>query len=136
VSGSASVSASASPSTSLAEPSLAAAPDLYRAAHQLHFHGKDPGAALAAWDDYLASSPSGRFAIEARYNRAMSLVRLRRYRDAITALQPFARGEIMPSGYRQVEAQRLVERITAVLGGTAPGASAGAAPGASPGESK
>ena len=98
-----------------AEPALAAAPDLYRVAHQLHFHGKDPGAALAAWNAYLASQPSGRFAVEARYNRAMSLVRLRRYRDALTALQPFARGDIMPAGYRQSEAQRLAARLEELI---------------------
>lgn len=104
-----------------AEPALpAAAPDLYRAAHQLHFHAGDPAAALAAWDRYLDSQPSGRFAIEARYNRAMALIRLRRYRDALLALQPFARGEIMPSGYRQSEAQRLSERLARVLASAKP----------------
>jgi len=51
-------------------------------------------AALAAWDAYLAAEPQGRFAIEARYNRALVLARLGRYRDAHAALVPFARGEI------------------------------------------
>src|SRR5947207_12740849 len=48
---------------------------LYRRAHELHFHGGDPAAALAAWDRYLAAEPDGRFAVEARYNRALVLVR-------------------------------------------------------------
>jgi hypothetical protein len=108
------------PAASEAAPALAAdAPDLYRAAHQLHFHARDTAAALTAWDAYLASQPSGRFAIEARYNRAMALIRLRRYRDAVTALEPFARGEIMPVGYRQSEAVRLTERLTRALAGEA-----------------
>lgn len=109
-------SVSASSIERAAEPALpAAAPDLYRVAHQLHFHGSDQLAALAAWDKYLASESSGRFAIEARYNRAMTLIKLRRYREALLALQPFAAGEIMPAGYRQSEAKRLSERLSRAL---------------------
>lgn len=101
-------------------PALAAdAPDLYRAAHQIHFHDNEPARALAAWDAYLASQPSGRFAVEARYNRAMSLIRLRRYRDAVTALEPFARGDVLPAGYRQSEAQRLSERLNRAISSAA-----------------
>jgi hypothetical protein len=102
-----SVAASAEPTT--------APPDLYRVAHQLHFHGDDPGAAVVAWDAYLASAAGGRFAIEARYNRAIALIRLRRYPEAIAALAPFARGEVAPTGYRQVEAQRLSARLQRAL---------------------
>ncbi len=97
-------------------PALAAdAPDLYRVAHQIHFHDNEPARALAAWDVYLASQPSGRFAVEARYNRAMSLIRLRRYRDAVTALEPFASGDVLPAGYRQGEARRLSERLNRAI---------------------
>lgn len=84
---------------------------LYRRAHDLHFHGGDPAAALAAWDAYLAAEPGGRFAVEARYNRALVLVRLGRHGEARSALAPFARGEVAPAGYRQVEAEQLVERL-------------------------
>jgi hypothetical protein len=84
---------------------------LYRRAHELHFHGGDPAAALAAWDAYLAAEPDGRFTVEARYNRALVLVRLGRYGEARAALAPFARGEVAPAGYRQAEAERLVERL-------------------------
>jgi hypothetical protein len=84
---------------------------LYRRAHDLHFHGGDPAAALAAWDAYLAAEPDGRFAVEARYNRALGLVRLGRYGEARAALAPFARGEVAPAGYRQAEAEQLVERL-------------------------
>ena len=92
-------------------PPMAPVEVLYRKAHELHFHGGDPSAALAAWDAYLAAEPDGRFSIEARYNRALVLVRLGRYTEARAALAPFARGEVAPDGYRQAEAEQLVERL-------------------------
>jgi len=84
---------------------------LYRRAHDLHFHGSDPVIALAAWDAYLAADPAGQLAVEARYNRALVLVRLGRYVEARAALLPFARGEVAPAGYRRSEAEQLVERL-------------------------
>src|SRR5690606_24498905 len=48
----------------------------YRRAHELHFGKRDFAAALAAWDDYLRAAPHDTFALEARYNRAVCLVRL------------------------------------------------------------
>jgi hypothetical protein len=84
---------------------------LYRKAHELHFHGGDPAATVAAWDAYLATEPDGRFSVDARYNRAIILVRLGRYAEARVALEPFARGEVEPEGYRQREAEQLVERL-------------------------
>jgi len=86
---------------------------LYRKAHQLHFHGNDPAAALAAWDAYLAAEPTGRFAVEARFNRALVLVKLGRYTEARAALEPFARGEL---AYRQAEAAQLAERLAQIIG--------------------
>jgi hypothetical protein len=83
----------------------------YRKAHELHFHTQDYAAALLAWDDYLRMEPSGRFAVEARYNRALCLVRLGRFAEARTALLPFANGEVEPAGYRKDEAKALVDRI-------------------------
>jgi hypothetical protein len=80
---------------------------LYRTAHALHFHGSDHLATLAAWDAYLAAEPSGRFSLEARYNRALALIKLERYADARAALTPFATGD----GYRRAEAAALVERL-------------------------
>jgi hypothetical protein len=94
-----------------APPPVAPVEVLYRQAHELHFHGGDPVAALAAWDAYLATEPDGRFSIEARYNRALVLVRLGRYAEARAALVPFARGELAAEGYRQAEAEQLVERL-------------------------
>ncbi|MEO7730524.1 MAG: hypothetical protein ABIY55_06090, partial [Kofleriaceae bacterium] len=84
---------------------------LYRRAHELHFHGGAPEATLAAWDAYLAAEPDGRFSIDARYNRALVLVRLARYAEAHAALLPFARGEVSPAGYHQPEAAQIVERL-------------------------
>ncbi|HWZ92703.1 MAG TPA: hypothetical protein VNW92_27745 [Polyangiaceae bacterium] len=88
-----------------ADPTFA----LYRAAHTAHFVDHDPARALAAWDAYLAAAPHGAFAPEAEYNRALSLVRLGRNSEAESALAPFANGAY--GGYRQAEAQALLERI-------------------------
>src|SRR5207248_7414349 len=69
--------------------------DAYARAHALHFRGGDPAAALAAWDAYLAIAPGGPRAglvLEARWNRAICLVRLRRRDAALVAPPPFADG--------------------------------------------
>jgi hypothetical protein len=83
---------------------------LYRRAHELHFHGADHAAAIAAWDAYLAAEPMGRFVAEARYNRAPMLIRVGRYVEARAALAPYARGDIAGC-YRRAEAARLLERL-------------------------
>jgi tetratricopeptide (TPR) repeat protein len=83
---------------------------LYRKAHELHFRGGDHAAAIAAWDAYLAAEPTGRVVAEARYNRALLLIRVGRYAEARAALEPYARGEIA-GGYRRAEAAQLVERL-------------------------
>ena len=83
--------------------------ELYRYAHRAHFVTGNPRAALAAWNRYLEVAPRGRFALEARYNRAIALARLGRNRAAISALRPFARG--IHRGYRQQEARRLMRAL-------------------------
>jgi hypothetical protein len=88
------------------DPTLA----LYRAAHTAHFVDHDPTRALAGWDAYLAAAPSGPFVPEARYNRALSLVRLGRNAEARVALEPFANGTY--GGYRKDEASALLERLS------------------------
>jgi TolA-binding protein len=99
-------SASASPTrVERTDPALA----LYRVAHSAHFVDRDPARALAAWDEYLSAAPNGQFAPEARYNRALSLVRLGRSQEARSALEPFANGAY--GGYRKAEASALLERI-------------------------
>ncbi len=98
-------SASASSRAERDDPTLA----LYRAAHAAHFVDHDPARALAAWDAYLRAAPHGQFAPEARYNRALSLVRLGRDQEARSALEPFANGAY--GAYRKSEASALLERL-------------------------
>jgi hypothetical protein len=87
------------------DPELAA----YRVAYDAHFHGGSPAAALAAWDAYLAAYPNGKLATDARYNRAIILVKLKRYREAANALRPLATA---PEGaYRRGEAARLLNAL-------------------------
>jgi TolA-binding protein len=88
---------------------------LYTVAHRAHFVDRDAAAALTAWDAYLAAYPDGRFAPEARYNRALTLVRLGRIDEARVALEPFADGR--NHGYRQTEARRLLDALDASDGG-------------------
>jgi TolA-binding protein len=95
-----------SPSSSLPpDPELAA----YRAAHRLHFHSTDTVAALAAWDHYLAEFPNGKLAPEARYDRALLLVKLERWVAARAALEPFANAA--SGSYRQREAAKILAAI-------------------------
>jgi hypothetical protein len=82
----------------------------YRVAHRRHFVEQNYGAALAAWDDYLQSAPNGTLAIDARYNRAIALLRLNRRAEAAAALSPFARGEV-GAGYRREQAGALLSAI-------------------------
>jgi len=96
----------------LAAKPRATGPDaraLYRAAHQAHFADLDPARALTAWDAYLTAFPGGTFALEARYNRALCLIRLDRSAEARLALEPFARGD--HGAYRRAEAAALLEAL-------------------------
>ncbi len=80
---------------------------LFRTAQRLHVE-KAWERALAAWDAYLAVAKDGELAPEARWNRAICLVRLARTAAARRALEPFARGS---DGYRQAEARALLEAL-------------------------
>jgi hypothetical protein len=90
---------------SAADPNAA----LFEEAHRLHFQAHDPARALVAWDRYLAAAPNGRFAPEARYNRALTLVRLGRHDEAKSALESFANGTY--GEYRRAEARALLEAL-------------------------
>jgi TolA-binding protein len=94
-----------------AEDPSAGADALYRTAHQLHFGARDCGRAIPAWERYLKEAPNGRFALEARYNRGLCLVRRGNTGAAVAALRPFATGRF--GGYRQSEAQRLLDALGA-----------------------
>jgi len=82
----------------------------YERAHRAHFFTDSPARALAAWDQYLAAYPHGTFAPEARYNRALCLVRLGQLAPAANALRPFAAGR--PGGYRHHEACLLLRWLS------------------------
>lgn len=81
----------------------------YDAAHALHFDSGDWPAAIDAWSSYLASFPRGHFVLEARYNRALALVRAGREEEARAALAPFAEGRY--GAYRRSEARSLLEAL-------------------------
>jgi TolA-binding protein len=97
------------PSTSSSASFRDADGDLYRLAHEAHFARHDYAGALTAWDAYLKAAPGGRLATEARYNRAICLLRLGRDAEARQALEPFAAGKL---GYRQNEARELLEELS------------------------
>lgn len=83
--------------------------EVYTRAHQLHFREHAYAAAVDAYEAYLQRSPTGRFALEARYNRAICLVRAGRRAEARAALTSFALGTA--GGYRQAEASALLEAL-------------------------
>ncbi len=89
----------------------------YGAAHGAHFTAAQPERALAAWDGYLRAYPHGRFAPEARFNRAICLVRLHRFAPAAQALAPFAQGRY--GAYRRTEAARLLDWMGPALSSAA-----------------
>ncbi|GEM_PF-398286 len=82
---------------------------LFAEAHRIHFGERDPARALAAWDRYLSAAPNGRFAPEARYNRALALVRLGRTAEARQELTAFADG--LYGEYRRADAQALLDAL-------------------------
>lgn len=83
--------------------------ELYKAAHRAHFVERDDARALSAWNAYLKEAPGGSFAMEARYNRALCLMRLGRGSEAQSALEPFAEGRY--GGYRREEAKKLIDAL-------------------------
>jgi hypothetical protein len=91
------------------QPTADAEAATYGRAHRAHFVEDAPTRALAAWDDYLEAYPAGVFAPEARYNRALCLVRLGRFGAAARALRPFAADA--REGYRRAEARLLLDWI-------------------------
>lgn len=102
-------SAKATPSLSSSAAFQDTDGDLYRLAHEAHFTSHDYARALTGWNAYLQAAPNGRLATEARYNRAICLLRLGRDAEARQALEPFASGKM---GYRQNEARELLEELS------------------------
>jgi tetratricopeptide (TPR) repeat protein len=97
-----------------ATPELAPGPSrdllLYNKAHALHFRERRYDEALFAWEEYLGLTPTPTFALEARYNRALCLLRLGHYEEARAALLPFAEGRYV-NGYRRDEATRFIQAL-------------------------
>jgi len=83
--------------------------EVYRRAQAAHFKSHDLAGALRGYEAYLAQQPAGRFAVDARYNRALCLVRLGRRAEAEAELERFASGSY--GGYRQADAQRLLAAL-------------------------
>ena len=81
----------------------------FRAAHDLHFAGARPRAAIDAYAAYLEEFPNGRFVPEARYNTALDWIKLGDSTRARKALEPFAEGRY--GGYRQKEARKLIDAL-------------------------
>jgi hypothetical protein len=96
------------PPPSAAPPVRSAELELFRRANTLQV-ARDP-AALAAWDAYLRVAERGVLIPEARYNRALCLVRLGRSAEARVALAPFARGDF--GEYRRSEARALLDALS------------------------
>lgn len=93
------------PSETARDPELV----LFRRAHDLHFKSGAPSAAVAAYGEYLAAYPRGRFVPEARYNTAVGLLKMGERDRARRLLETFARGE--PGSYRQAEATKLLDAL-------------------------
>ncbi len=88
------------------DPAARAERERFETAHRLHFGGGAPERTLAAWDDYLGAYPAGRYAPEARYNRALTLIRLGRTDAASDALEDLRR-----RGFRSREAGALLDAM-------------------------
>jgi TolA-binding protein len=99
----------ASPERASTETEADAEARAYGRAHRTHFVDDAPARALGAWDDYLTAFPRGVFAPEARYNRALCLVRLGRLGEAARALRAFERES--PAGYRRDDARLLLDWV-------------------------
>jgi RNA polymerase sigma-70 factor (ECF subfamily) len=99
------------PSAIILDEEPPSALDRYRDAHHTQFGAGDPAAALGAWDRYLADFPASSFAVDARFNRALCLLRLGQSADARRALEAFAGAP--PGSYRQRDAAALLEGMEA-----------------------
>jgi hypothetical protein len=95
--------------SSPAVPDRASADELAQFRHAQALHLAHDPAALAAWDAYLQVAKQGALIPEAKYNRALCLVRLGRKAEARAALQPFASGQY--TNYRREEARALLEAL-------------------------
>lgn len=81
----------------------------YQAAHRAHFQEGDCNAATLGYRKYLREQPGGTFALEAKYNLAVCLIRQGQNQEAKRLLEPFARGAY--GNYRKEKAQELIDAL-------------------------
>jgi hypothetical protein len=90
-------------------PALDPALNTYQMAHRAQFRGGDCSAAAQGYEEYLSVAPGGSFAVDARYNRAVCLIKLGRTVEARSALKPFADGRY--GAHRQKRAGELLSAL-------------------------
>ncbi len=81
----------------------------YQAAHRAHFQAGDCAGAARGYRKYLREQPAGTFALEAKYNLGVCLIRMGQNADAKRLLQPFADGA--HGDYRKEKSQELIEAL-------------------------
>lgn len=81
----------------------------YRAAHRAHFRQGDCAGAVSGYRKYLREQPSGTFALEAKYNLGVCLIRMGQTAEAKRLLQPFADGA--HGNYRKEKSQELIDAL-------------------------
>lgn len=81
----------------------------YQAAHRAHFQAGDCASAVTGYRKYLREQPSGTFALEAKYNLAVCLIRQGQSQEAKRLLEPFARGAY--GNYRKQKSQELIDAL-------------------------
>ncbi len=81
----------------------------FRGAHRAQFSEGNCARAVTQYEAYLGLAPDGPFAMEARYNRGVCLVKLGRPVEARSALTPFAQGAY--GDYRRSQSAQLLNAL-------------------------
>lgn len=97
------------PASSSGDASLRPDLAIYRSAHDAQFTANDCASAVTSYEQYLNRFPQGTLVPEARFNRALCLLRLGRRHEAERALRPFAEGAF--GSYRQTDARHLLASL-------------------------
>lgn len=100
---------SARPSPAPPPPELEAEIRSFRRADDLYRRNGDLEGAIRAYRQYVRDYPTGRFVPEAKYNTALSLLKLGRASEARPLLVPFAEGAY--GQYRREAAQKLLHAL-------------------------
>jgi hypothetical protein len=81
----------------------------YQTAHRAHFQAGNCTSAVAGYRKYLREQPGGTFALEAKYNLGVCLIRLGETAEAKRLLLPFANGAY--GNYRKEKSQELIDAL-------------------------